>query len=63
MKQISVDAHLVEGVGKNDVCRAASVNQYLANPLALNVCLDDKRIYVWVADEVDIFFGEGDQRV
>ena len=43
---------------KDDVCRAASVNQYLANPPALNVCLNDKSICVWVTDEVDIFFGD-----
>ena len=30
---------------------------------ALNVCLNDKSICVRVADEVDIFFREGDRRV
>jgi hypothetical protein len=58
-----VDAHFVKSVREDDISRIAGVNQYLAYPPALNVCLDDQSICVWVADEVDIFFGEGDRRV
>ena len=46
----SIDAHLVERFGVHDVEAAASVHQYLCEPLWTDDRVDDKRVSSWVWD-------------
>ena len=49
----SIDAHLVERFGVHEVEAAASVHQYLCEPLWADDWVDDERVSSWVVGPVE----------
>ena len=67
MQVLLCKPHLHEALPSENICRAAVVNKdptYVVSRevyrIAANVCMDDKRVVMWVVLKPKVGFGEGD---